>query len=118
MPPLWRQAFDRVERPLAASAESWVQSETFMDLTAVAVKLQRRLGADFQRRTEQWLALCGLVSRADAVRLMNQVGGLEREVRELGRRLDQRESGTQLRSGRSREQARRGPRHPEKPKGA
>ena len=105
MSPLWRQAFDLVERPFAASAESWVQSDTFMDLTAVAFKVQRRLNGDFQRATAQWLALWGMVSRADAVNLMNQVGSLEREVRDLKRQLERLEDGTQLRRAGDREAA-------------
>ena len=92
MAPLWRQAFDLVERPFAASAESWVQSDTFMDFTAVAFKLQRRLLGDTRRAIERWLELWGMPSRADAAGLMNQVGSLEREVRELRRRLELREA--------------------------
>jgi hypothetical protein len=92
MAPLWRQAFDLVERPLASAAESWVQTDAFMDLTATAFKVQRRLAADVQRASEQWLALWGLPSRADAVKLMNQVGSLDRELRDLRRRLDRREA--------------------------
>lgn len=91
MAPLWRQAFDLVERPLASAAESWVQSDELMDFTAVAFKVQRRLAADVQHASEQWLALWGLPSRADTVKLMNQVGSLERELRDLRRRLDRRE---------------------------
>jgi hypothetical protein len=92
MAPLWRQAFDLVERPLASAAESWVQSDAFMDFTAMAFKVQRRLAGDVQRAAEQWLALWGLPSRADAVKLMNQVGSLERELRDLQRRLERREA--------------------------
>jgi hypothetical protein len=55
MTSLWRQAFDTIERPLAAASESWVQGKTFMDLAAVTIRVQRRLTADGQRMTEQWL---------------------------------------------------------------
>jgi hypothetical protein len=87
MTSLWRQAFDTIERPTAATAESWVQSKTFMDLAAVAVRTQRRLTADGQRMTEQWLHAWGMPARGDVVRLMNQVASLERHVRELEREL-------------------------------
>jgi Poly(R)-hydroxyalkanoic acid synthase subunit (PHA_synth_III_E) len=85
MTSLWRQAFDTIERPAAAAAESCVQSKTFMDLAAVAVRAQRRLTADGQRMTEQWLHAWGMPARGDVVRLMNQVASLERHVRELER---------------------------------
>ena len=87
MTSLWRQAFDTIERPAAAASESWVQSKTFMDLAAVAIKAQRRLTADGQRMTEQWLHAWGMPARGDMVRLMNQVASLERHVRELEREL-------------------------------
>jgi hypothetical protein len=93
MTPLWRKAFDAIERPLAAGSEAWVQSDTFMDLTAVAFKLQRRFAVELQRGTEQWLRAWGMVSRADVVSLMNQVAGLERQVRELKREAERRDAG-------------------------
>jgi hypothetical protein len=90
MSSLWRQAFDTIERPLAAASESWVQSRTFMDFAAVAVRVQRRLTADGQRMTEQWLHAWGMPARGDLFRLMNQVASLERHVRELERELQPR----------------------------
>jgi hypothetical protein len=91
MASLWRQAFDSIERPVAAASESWVQSRTFMDLAAVAVRVQRRLAADGQRMTEQWLHAWGMPARGDLFRLMNQVAALERHVRELERELQLRD---------------------------
>jgi hypothetical protein len=105
MAPLWREAFDLFERPIAASAESWVQSEAFMDLSATAIKMQRRLLGDVQSAMERWLALWGLVSRADAVKLMNQVGSLEREVRDLKRQLERHDQAAQLKRDHTREAA-------------
>jgi poly(hydroxyalkanoate) synthase III subunit E len=87
MTSLWRQAFDALERPLAAASESWVQSKTFMDLAAVTIRVQRRLTADGQRMTEQWLHAWGMPARGDLFRLTNQVASLERQVRDLQREL-------------------------------
>lgn len=90
MTSLWRRAFDTLERPLAAVSESWVQSKTFMDLAAVTVRMQRRLAADGQRLTGHWLHVWGMPARGDLFRLMNQVAGLERQVRDLERELARR----------------------------
>ena len=87
MTSLWRRAFDTLERPLAAASESWVQSKTFMDLAAVTVRMQRRIAADGQRMTEQWLHAWGMPARRDLFRLTNQVASLERQVRDLEREL-------------------------------
>ena len=90
MTALWRQAFDAIERPLAAGSQSWVHSKTFMDLAAVTVRMQRRLTADSQRVTEHWLHAWGMPARGDLFRLINQVASLERQVRDLERELQQR----------------------------
>jgi hypothetical protein len=90
MTALWRRAFDAIERPLAAASESWVQSKTFMDLAAVTIRVQRRLTADGQRMTEQWLHAWGMPARGDLFRLINQVASLERQVRDLEHELQQR----------------------------
>jgi polyhydroxyalkanoate synthesis regulator phasin len=79
----WRAAFDLVERPFAAAAESWVQSEPFMDAAALGYKLQRRMTVETRRALERGLSLFGLPTRSDVSALVNQVAGLERQVREL-----------------------------------
>lgn len=91
MTPLWRKAFDAIERPLASGSEAWIQTNTFMDLAAAGVRVQRRMLTEIQRATERWLHLWGWVSRGDVMRLANQVGSLERQVRELQRAADHRE---------------------------
>jgi hypothetical protein len=91
MTPLWRKTFDAIERPLAAASEAWIRSDTFMDLTAVTFRVQRRMLTDLQQATERWLHLWGLVSRGDVMRLANLVGSLERQVRALQRATEHRE---------------------------
>lgn len=91
MTPLWRKAYDAIERPLAAGAEAWVQSETFMDLATVSFRVQRRLLRELEQNAERWLHLWGWPSRGDVTRLSNQVASLERQLRDLRREADQRE---------------------------
>ena len=97
MTPLWRLPFDAIERPMAAFSESWVQSDTFMDATAVAFRVQRRVTRAVQPYLEQWLNLWGMPSRGDAVKVSNQVASLERQVRELKQELRRLESGREVR---------------------
>ena len=91
MTALWRKAFDAIERPLAAGSEAWIQSDTFMDMTAVMFRVQRRMLSDVHDATDRWLALWGWPSRADVLRLSNQVASLERQVRDLRREAEARE---------------------------
>jgi hypothetical protein len=81
--PLWRLAFDLVERPLAAASESWVQSDAFMDMAALGFKAGRRLRAQGRDALDAWLGLFELPTRRDVSNLVNQVAALERQVREL-----------------------------------
>ena len=81
--PLWRLPFDLVERPLAAASESWVQSDAFMDVTALGFKVGRRLHAQGREALEAWIGLFELPTRRDVSNLVNQVAALERQVREL-----------------------------------
>jgi hypothetical protein len=91
--PLWRLAFDAIERPLAAAAEDWVQSEMFMDAAAVGFKMQRRVSSEAQRAVERWFDLWGLPTRRDLSGLANHVGSLERQLRELAAEVRRRERG-------------------------
>jgi hypothetical protein len=91
MTPLWRKAYDAIERPLAAGSEAWIQSETFMDLATHSIRIQRRMLREIQQNTERWLHLWGFVSRSDVLRLSNQVASLERQLRDLRRAGDERE---------------------------
>jgi polyhydroxyalkanoate synthesis regulator phasin len=81
--PLWRLGFDLVERPLAAASEAWVQSDSFMDMTALGFKLQRRLTRQTEQALDAWLGLWGLATKRDMTALVNQVAALERQLREL-----------------------------------
>ena len=98
--PLWRLAFDAVERPLAAASESWVQSDTFMDVAAVGFKVQRRMLHEARGALEAWLSLWGLPTRGDVKELVNQVASLERQLRQLAAEADLRE-GTAVGNGTS-----------------
>jgi hypothetical protein len=102
-PPLWRQAFDAVERRVTPHAEEFVRTETF----AVGAALARRavtLTRDTARgaTTRLW-HLIDLPAGTDVSRLRAQVGALDREVRRLTLQLENRQLETrQLESERPR----------------
>ena len=86
--PLWRQAFDAVERRVTPHADQLVRTPTF----AVGAALLRRA------RTTAWSSAQGVSARAwhllnlpagsDVARLRAQIGALDREVRRLGLQLE------------------------------
>jgi hypothetical protein len=87
-PPLWRQAFDAVERRVTPRAEEFVRTETF----AVGAALTRRavtLARDTARgATTRFWHLIDLPAGTDVSRLRAQVGALDREVRRLTLQLE------------------------------
>jgi hypothetical protein len=90
LPPLWRLAFDLVERPIGAASENWIQSEAFMDALAAGWKVQRRMSRQLQRGVGLWLGLFQIPQRSDVTQLVNQVASLERQVRQVTRELERR----------------------------
>src|SRR3954454_15473073 len=89
-PPIWRLAFDAVERPVGAAWEAWVQSDVFMDTLAATWKVQRRVAKEMHRGLGLWLGLWDLPRRSDVTSLVTQVATLERQVRQLSRELERR----------------------------
>lgn len=83
-----RKAFDAVERPVTKVTETTVQSDAFMDALALTWKLQRRAARRAEAGASAWLRLWGLPTRRDVGRLATQVGGLQRELRELRREVE------------------------------
>ena len=90
-PPVWRLAFDAVERPVGAASEAWVQSDVFMDTLALTWKVQRRFAKEVHRGLGLWLGLWDLPRRSDVSSLVTQVANLERQVRQMSRELERRE---------------------------
>ena len=90
-PPLWRIAFDTVERPIGAASEACVQSDVFMDSLALTWKVQKRFAKEVHRGLGIWLGLWDLPRRSDVTSLVTQVANLERQVRQMSRELERRE---------------------------
>ena len=88
--PLWRRAFDAVEKPLGDVLAQGARSGAFADSLAVGVRLQRRVQREIERRSRRTLHLFNLPSATDVRRLNRQVTDLRREVRELSRELEKR----------------------------
>ena len=90
-PPLWRLAFDALERPVGAASETWVQTDVFMDTLALTWKVQRRVAREMHRGLGLWLGLWDLPRRSDVTSLVTQVAQLERQVRQVSRELERRQ---------------------------
>ena len=85
-----RKAFDTVEQPVANAAETLMERDAFMDALAVTWKLQRSARRRVESGTATAMRFVGMPTRADLAELVNQVGGLQRELRDLRRELEAR----------------------------
>jgi hypothetical protein len=81
--PLWRQAFDAVDRRVAGPVEAGTRSDAFGDLVAVSWRLSRRMQQEVERRSRRVLHMANLPTATDVRRLSEQVAALQRELREM-----------------------------------
>src|SRR3954468_8218211 len=81
--PLWRRAFDDVDRRISGPVESATRSDTFGDALTLAIRLQRRAQREVEKRTRRALHLVNLPTATDVRRLSEQVAALQRQLRDL-----------------------------------
>ncbi len=81
--PLWRQAFDAVDRRVAGPVEAGARSDLFADVVTVGWRISRRAQQEIERRTRRVLHMANLPTATDVRRLSEQVSALQRELREL-----------------------------------
>jgi hypothetical protein len=86
--PVWRQAFDQVERRLSPRASELTHTGRFADLTGFVLSakagLERRRRELLRRAWHAW----NLPAGSDVERLTQRVVELERRLRDLGAALD------------------------------
>jgi hypothetical protein len=88
--PLWRQAFDAVDRRVSGPVEAGVRTDAFADALALGLRVRERLEHAVERRTRRALHLLNLPAASDVKRLREQIAALQREVRDLSRELEER----------------------------
>jgi hypothetical protein len=84
--PMWRQAFDAVDRRVSGPMERAAGSDAFHDAVTVGLRLQARVRGRVERESRRALHLLNLPSHTDVRRLSEQLAALRRDLRELERR--------------------------------
>jgi hypothetical protein len=82
-----RKAFDALERPAASVSESLLETDAFMDALALTWKVQRSALRRVERGAAAGMRVIGVPTRTE---LLNEIGALQREVRELRREIEAR----------------------------
>ena len=81
--PLWRRAFDEVDRRVSGPVEAGAHSDLFGDLVALQWKLARRAQREVERRSRRLLHAVTLPTATDDRRLSEQGASLQRQLRDL-----------------------------------
>jgi hypothetical protein len=84
--PLWRRAFDGVDRRIAGPVERAARSDAFGDALTLGLRVQARVQRSVEKRTRRALHMVNLPAATDVRRLQEQVAALRRELRELEER--------------------------------
>jgi hypothetical protein len=87
--PSWRQGFDALEQQLSPRLEALVQSEPFAVAVGLMARVQRAVEGEMSRRTRQLLHRVNLPAGTDVSRILNEIGQLRVQVRELSAELDE-----------------------------
>jgi hypothetical protein len=87
--PVWRQQFDAVERELSPRLEALVRSEQFAVAVGLAARVQRAVESELARGTRRVLHRLNLPAGTDVTRILNELGQLRIQVRELTAELEE-----------------------------
>jgi hypothetical protein len=87
--PSWRQGFDALEKQLSPRLEALVQSEQFAVAVGLASRVQRAVEGEMSRATRRVLHRLNLPAGTDVSRILNEIGQLRVQVRELSAELDE-----------------------------
>ena len=88
--PLWRQGYDAVESSFGPQLEQLVASDRFAQAVGVVSQLRRDLEQRASRTTRHVLHRFNLPAATDVTRLLNEIGELKKQVRQLSEQLDAR----------------------------
>ena len=85
-----RKTFDAVERPVATPPSRCSRRTPSWTRWRSPGSSQRSALRRVERGTAAAMRVVGVPTRADVVELVNQIGGLQRELRELRREVESR----------------------------
>jgi hypothetical protein len=86
--PLWRQAFDAGESAIAPLLEDLTCNEQVHVAVGLATQAKKAAQRRAERSMRRALHVLNLPAGSDVTRILNEIGKLQSDVRELSKRLD------------------------------
>ncbi len=87
--PLWKQVYDAAEKQTAPVLTKLLSTPEVVEALGLAMAVRRRAVDDVSRLIRRNLHSVNLPSGTDVRDVSNQVAGLERQIRQLNRRIDE-----------------------------
>jgi hypothetical protein len=87
--PVWRRRFDSLESNVSPRLAELMGSEPFKIAVGLATQTRKALRTRTERTMRRALHMWNLPAGSDVTRILNELGRLQREVRELSKRVDQ-----------------------------
>ncbi len=87
--PSWRQGYDSIERRVGPPLESMLRSDSFAVAIGLVARVQRQVQGEASRVTRRVLHQLNLPAGTDVSRILNELGQLRRQVRELSDELEE-----------------------------
>ena len=91
--PLWKRAFDAVERSSGPALTKALSNPDVIETITLASAVRRRAESDLAEIARRGLHLFNLPAGTDISKVSHQVAGLEREIRQLNRRIETLQAG-------------------------
>jgi TolA-binding protein len=88
-PPLWKKAFDAAEKQAGPMIGKALSNPKVIDAITLTMAVERRAREDLAEFVRRQLHMANLPAGTDVQKVSNQIANLERQIRQLNRRLDQ-----------------------------
>ena len=86
---MWKKAFDAVEKQVGPALGRALSNPKVIEAITLAVAVDRRARQDLAEFVRRQLHLANLPAGTDVQKVSNQIANLERQIRQLNRRLDE-----------------------------
>ncbi|MEZ5376010.1 MAG: hypothetical protein R2733_05800 [Acidimicrobiales bacterium] len=92
--PLWKRVFDAVERESGPALTKTLANPDVIELITIAAAVRKRAQSDLAEVARRGLHVFNLPAGTDISKVSQQVAGLEREIRQLNRRIEELQGGS------------------------
>ena len=87
--PAWKKAFDAVEKQAGPTLGKALSNPRVIEALTLTMAIERRAREDVAEFVRRQLHLVNLPAGTDVQKVSNQIANLERQIRQLNRRLDE-----------------------------